>query len=66
MGLSGLATKAKGIFTKRGGADAAKQDAEELKDVAQSEGSTTDKAKEAFEAVKDPGAPGETEGDRPV
>jgi hypothetical protein len=57
--MSSLIEKAKSIFTQRGGAQAAKEDAEELKDVAKEDGSTTDKAKDAFEAVKDPGAPGE-------
>ncbi|HEY7619185.1 MAG TPA: hypothetical protein VH834_05395 [Solirubrobacteraceae bacterium] len=57
--MSSLIDKAKSIFTQRGGTQAAKEDAEELKDVAKEEGSTTDKAKDAFEAVKDPGAPGE-------
>jgi hypothetical protein len=54
-----LIDKAKSIFTQRGGAQAGKEDAQELKDVAQGPGSTTDKAKEGFEAIKDPGAPGE-------
>jgi hypothetical protein len=57
-GLSGLADKAKAMFTRRGGTEAAKEDAQEMKDIHQSEGSTTDKAKEAGEALKDPGAPG--------
>ena len=51
--------KVKSMFTQRGGAQAAKEDAQELKDVAEGSGSTTDKGKEAFEAVKDPGAPGD-------
>jgi hypothetical protein len=54
-----LMEKAKELFTRRGGAEAAKQDAQEVKDVAQSDASMGDKAKEGFEAVKDPGAPGE-------
>jgi hypothetical protein len=56
-----LIDKAKSIFTQRGGAQAAKEDAEELKDIAKGQGSTTDKAKEAFEAVKEPGAPDRAE-----
>ncbi|MET0205839.1 MAG: hypothetical protein ABW228_01565 [Thermoleophilaceae bacterium] len=56
--LSDLADKAKAMFQKRGGADAAKADAQELKDVHASEGSMTDKAKDAGEALKDPGAKG--------
>jgi hypothetical protein len=55
--------KAKELFTRRGGADAAKQDAQEVKDVAQSDASMGDKAKEGFQAVKDPGAPGEAGGE---
>jgi hypothetical protein len=57
-GLSDLTDRAKAMFQKRGGADAAKADAQELKDVHESEGSTTDKAKDAGEALKDPGAKG--------
>jgi hypothetical protein len=54
-----LMERAKELFTRRGGAEAAKQDAQEIKDVAQSDASMGDKAKQAFEAVKEPGAPGE-------
>jgi hypothetical protein len=57
-----LMTKAKELFTRRGGTGAAKEDAQEVKDVAQSDASVTDKGKEGFEAVKDPGAPGEAGG----
>jgi hypothetical protein len=57
-----LMDRAKELFTRRGGADAAKQDAQEVKDVAQSDASMGDKAKEGFQAVKDPGAPGEGQG----
>jgi hypothetical protein len=56
-------TRAKELFQRRGGTEAAKEDAQEVKDVAQSDASMGDKAKEAAEAVKDPGAPGEPEGD---
>jgi hypothetical protein len=35
-----------------------KEDAEELKDVARGDGSTTDKAKEAAEALREPGSGG--------
>jgi hypothetical protein len=59
VNLSDLTTKAKDLFTRRGGADAAKQDAQELKDIAGKDESATDKAKDAAEAIKDPGAPGE-------
>jgi hypothetical protein len=53
-----LTDKAKGIFNKRGGADAAKEDFDELKDIAGKDESLTDKAKDAAEALKDPGATG--------
>jgi hypothetical protein len=61
--LMDLLTRAKELFTRRGGAEAAKEDAQEVKDVAQSDAGMSDKAKEAAEAIKDPGAPGEP--DRP-
>jgi hypothetical protein len=56
--FSKLADRAKGLVAKRGGSEALKQDAEELKDIATGEGSVTEKAKEAATALKDPGAPG--------
>lgn len=55
MDLKGLVDQAKGIFQKRGGAEAAKEDAAELKDVAQSESSLTQKADDAIEAMREPG-----------
>ena len=58
MDLKALADKAKQVFQQRGGAQAAKEDAQELRDVARGQGSATDKAKEAAAAIKDPGAPG--------
>jgi hypothetical protein len=67
MDLSRLTSKAKDMFTRRGGAEAAKKDAQELKDIARSEASMGDKAKAGFEAIKDPGAPGpESEERRPA
>jgi hypothetical protein len=57
--LSRLTRKAKELVDKRGGTQSLKEDAAELKDIAQGRGSMGDKAKEAFEAIKDPGAPGE-------
>ena len=54
-----LADPAKKLVDKRGGTDALKEDAGELKDIAKSEGSLKDKAKAAGGAIKDPGAPGE-------
>jgi hypothetical protein len=54
-----LADQAKKLVDKRGGTDALKEDAEELKDIASGKGSLKDKAKAAGEAIKDPGASGE-------
>jgi hypothetical protein len=64
MDFSRIKEKAKGIVEKRGGTDALKEDASELKDIASGQGSATDKAKQAAEALKDPGAPGPDEGSR--
>jgi hypothetical protein len=50
--------KAKNLFDKRGGTDAAVQDAKEVKEIAGRDESLTDKAKDTGEALKDPGAPG--------
>jgi hypothetical protein len=58
MDFGSLTKKAKQLVNKRGGTDALKEDAEELKDIAAGKGSVTDKAKEAAEALRDPGAPG--------
>ena len=57
-GLSSLADKAREMFNKRGGTDAAKGDLQELKDIQAGEGSLSDKAKAAVDALKDPGAQG--------
>ena len=62
MDLSRLTSRAKDIFAKRGGTEAAKKDAQELKDIARSDASLGDKAKAGMEALKDPGAPGEGRG----
>lgn len=65
----GIIDKVKGLVDKRGGTDAAKEDAQELRDVAQGEGSNTEKAKDAAEALKEPGAAdgggAPAEGERP-
>jgi hypothetical protein len=58
MDLKRLAGKARELVDKRGGPEALKQDAEELKRIATGPGKATDKAKAAFEAVKDPGRSG--------
>ena len=57
-GLSSLTEKAKQLFQKRGGTEAAKEDFQELKDIQAGEGSMSDKAKQAVDALKDPGAQG--------
>ena len=53
-----LTKKAKQLVDKRGGTDALKEDAEEVKDIVSGEGSAMDKAKAAGEALKDPGKAG--------
>jgi hypothetical protein len=58
VNLRRLADQAKKIVERRGGTDALKEDAEEVKDIAKGEGSLKDKAKAAADAVKEPGAPG--------
>jgi hypothetical protein len=57
-----LTDQAKKLVDKRGGTDALKEDADELKDIAKGEGSMKDKAKAAGEAIKDPGKAGEEPG----
>ncbi len=59
MDIGKLTDQAKKIVDERGGVDALKEDATEVKDIVEGEGSATDKAKAAVEAIKDPGAPGE-------
>jgi hypothetical protein len=58
VNIKDIADRVKNVVQKRGGTDALKEDAGELKDIASSEGSLADKAKEGVEAVKDPGAQG--------
>lgn len=58
MDLNKLTEKAKQMFDKRGGTQAAKEDATELEDIARKDESVTDKAKDAGAAIEDPGAPG--------
>ena len=57
MKLNKLVSKAKEQVDKRGGMDALKADARELKEVAKGEGSLKDKAKAAAKAIKEPGNP---------
>ncbi len=54
--MKNLADKAKNQVEKRGGSDALKEDAAELKSIAKGKGSLKDKAKAAGKAIKDPGA----------
>ena len=56
VNLSRLFGKAKEQIDKRGGTEALKEDAEELKEIAKGKGSVTDKAKKAAGAIKEPGA----------
>lgn len=56
MDFKRLADRAKGIVEKRGGTESLKEDAAELKDITAGKGSLKEKAKEAAEAIKDPGA----------
>jgi hypothetical protein len=59
MDVNKLTDQAKKLVDDRGGMDSLKEDAAELKVIATGEGSVTDKAKAALDAIKDPGAPGE-------
>ncbi len=59
MRLNDLMNRAKRIVDQRGGTDALKEDAQELKDIASGKGTTQEKAKRAAEALKEPGAPGQ-------
>jgi hypothetical protein len=58
MNIGKLARLGKKVADKRGGVEGLKGDAEQLKDIAKSEGSVKDKAKRAAEALRDPGASG--------
>jgi hypothetical protein len=57
-GFSSLANKAREMFNKRGGTEAAKGDLQELKDIHARGGSMSDKAKAAVDALKEPGMKG--------
>jgi hypothetical protein len=58
MGVGDLVDKAKGMLGGDRSAGDLKEDAEEVKGTATSDQSLADKAKEGYEEVKDPGAPG--------
>lgn len=49
-----LSTQAKNLVEKRGGTDALKRDAEQVREIAKGKGSLSDKAKAAAAALKDP------------
>jgi hypothetical protein len=66
MDFNKLFRRAKKVVDDRGGTDALKEDAQEVADVARGRGSAGDKLKEAAEALKDPGAPGEDRPKRPA
>jgi hypothetical protein len=66
MNIGKLSGMAKDLIDKRGGMDALKKDAAELKDIATSKGSVADKAKRAADALKDPGGPGADAGTPPA
>lgn len=55
MRLGNIANKAKQAIDKRGGMDALKGDAAELREIAKGKGTLKDKARAAGEAVKKPG-----------
>ncbi len=57
MDFKKLTNRAKDAVEKRGGTDALKKDAQELKDIATGKGTLKDKAKAAGEALKEPGSP---------
>jgi hypothetical protein len=72
MDLKRLSQQAKRLIDKRGGSKSLKEDADELRDIARGEGSLSDKAKAAADALKEPGAkepgakePGAKEPDAP-
>jgi hypothetical protein len=50
--------RAEELVEKRAGTESLKEDAAELKDIVSGDGSVTDRAKAAVEAVKDPGGEG--------
>jgi hypothetical protein len=59
VNLKKLTDQAKALIDKRGGTKSLKEDAMELKDIAGKHESLADKGKDAVEAIKDPGAPGD-------
>jgi hypothetical protein len=66
MDFKRLSEQAKRLISKRGGTDSLKEDALELRDIARGEGSMSDKAKAAADAIKHPGAKGPDTGKGPT
>jgi hypothetical protein len=58
MGIDDIVEKAKNALGGDRDAEDVKEDAMEVKDTATSDESMTEKAKEGYEEIKDPGAPG--------
>lgn len=56
MDFEKLARKAQQVYTERGGEQAAREDAAELQQILEGEGTLIDKAKRAAKALKEPGA----------
>ncbi len=56
MKFEKLALRAKKIVDERGGLESLKADAAQLKDIAKGEGTMSEKAKAAAQAIKTPGA----------
>jgi hypothetical protein len=55
---SAVSRKAREIFNKRGGTEAAKGDLQELKEIHSRGGMMSDQAKAAVDALKEPGTKG--------
>jgi len=58
MDFKRLSQQAKRLIDRRGGTKSLKEDADELRDIARGEGTLSDKAKAAADAMKEPGAKG--------
>lgn len=66
MDLKKLADKAKAVVDGRGGPQSVKEDAQELRDIAQGGGTTAEKLRAAARALKEPGAHEDRAGDEPA
>lgn len=56
MDFNKLARQAQKLYTQRGGAPAAREDATEVEQIIKGDGTLMDKAKRAAKALKEPGA----------